>query len=196
MLVHFPDGKFVNTSNERGIVWVQRQLLWNLRPGGSRPFWVRNRLVGLSCLLYFLPSMAYLTLSYRINCYIHSPFAGFLCLIFASVAVVSFLADYMHIPVMTVDQIADWFENPNMRNRKYPPSVWGRRDRIISMTAAILAAIECGLRLGFLASFLSLGICLALINYSRNSSSSRCWVIRHSLWHVLSSLVLFIVAYY
>jgi hypothetical protein len=174
--------------------WLRTHISWNMRAGISRPFWVRNMLVGLSCLLYLVPSIAYFMLSYRINSYIHSPFAAFLGFMFACVALVSFLADYMHIPVMTLEEMADWYECPHTRHQKYPPSKWGRRDRIVSMIAALFAAIECGMRVGVMVSLMALGICFVLISYSRNSSSRRSWIIRHSMWHVVSSLVLFIIA--
>lgn len=177
-------------------IQVGRRLLWNMRPGGSRPFWVKHKLVGLSCFFYLIPSAGYYSLSSRLSCNIHSPIAGLLCFVFALVALLSFTADYMHIPVMTVEEIHDWFENPEARLHKYPPSVWGRRDRILSLMAAIVAALECAIRVGILESLAALGIAFLSIHYSRNSSSQSSWIFRHTLWHVASSTVLFLMATY
>ena len=170
-----------------------RWLSWNMKAGQSRPFWVKSKFVGLSCFLYLIPASCYYTLWARISSEIYAHFVACLCIALGLVTVVSFLADYIHIPVMTSEEVREWFDNPASQS-KYPPSVWGRRDRLISGIAAIFAWVECCIRIGLISSTVATGLCLASINHSRNSGSTRSWVLRHSMWHFTSSAVLCLAA--
>jgi len=176
-------------------VWkiVRKAMSWNLSPGVSRPHWTRNGFVGASCFLYIRPAISYFQLAG-----LHSdPFAygltQCLSLSYVGVAVVSFLADYVHIPTLSLSEAEDWYSS-DRRNERYPPSVWGHRDRIISLTVALLSVLECYLRLGLLASLCAVFICLACNLYSRRARSRSSWVIRHSFWHFISSTALFVLA--
>lgn len=168
-------------------------LLWNMNPGHSRPHWKRSGLVGASCFLYMLPAFSYYDLSARYEDAVGSWLTFILSMCFVAVTCVSFLADYVHIPTLSTSEVEDWY-NCTERHTKYPPSQWGKRDRVVSLAVAAFASLEGYLRIGLLPSLCMVLVCFVCILISRGARSSSSWVYRHSFWHLTSSTVLFLLA--
>ena len=172
---------------------MRKDILWNMRPGHSRPHWVRSRVVGASCFLYLFPSVSYFVLALRLDCIISAPFAFFLGITFAAVSIISFLADFIHIPTMSKDQLEEWLSNPSAV-QLYSSSRWGMRDRVVSLSAALLAILEASFRVGVVPSAVATLISFLSMRLSRMSSSPSSWVVRHTLWYVTSSTALSLLA--
>lgn len=171
----------------------KRVFSWNMHPGHSRPHWKRSGVVGASCFLYMLPAIAYYQLSTRMEDIFVSLFTFCLGLCYIAVTFVSFLADYVYIPTMSSTEVEDWHSCID-RNTRYPPSKWGRRDRMVSQFVGFLSLLEGCARIGPLMSLFVVFVCMVCILLSRSARSPRSWIYRHSFWHLTSSTSLYLLA--
>lgn len=167
----------------RGV--IRQWVLWNLKPGNSRPYWIRSRWVGASCFCYLAPSACYIALGNNLSDVFQSYLAFAVAVGFAAISFTAFLSEFVHIPVLTWAERNDWLYNPV----RYPPSRWGMRDRVLSSAVSSIAAIEGLARVGIVSTLIGVLISVLFIFISRCSQSSSAWVIRHSLWHVVSSVI-------
>jgi hypothetical protein len=171
--------------HSRGLGGIRNVFIWNMTPGYSRPHWVRHKVVGISCFCYLLPSACYLILASNLMDAIQSALAALVAFGFAAVSITAYFSEFVHIPVLSNDQKSDWLVNPS----KYPPSAWGLRDRKLSCFVTSVAFVESLTRVGVALTVVSTATSLLFIFFSRSSRSSDTWVIRHSLWHLVSSII-------
>jgi len=175
---------------------VGKRIFWTYQCGNSRPYWSQSKLVGLSCFFYIAPSCGYLASSSRYQDEILAyTIALTLSVYFVLVSCVSFLADYVYIPVLSPSEASRFIREPHLRP-PVTPSVWGRRDRVVAGIGGVAAIGDTLFRAG-------LGICLLTaitsilaILWSRHANSKTSWIIRHSLWHAVSSFMLTMAALY
>ncbi|KAF4719167.1 hypothetical protein FOZ62_031127 [Perkinsus olseni] len=125
-------------SRHRISSWITRWTLGVNRVGLSRPYWTRHWAVGASCLMYLMPTSAYLYQAYTNNA-VHLLLIG---LWYGFVTFVSFMADYVCLPEMSPSERKAYLAMPPRKRPKFTPSAWGTRDRVVASIAFWVSAAE------------------------------------------------------
>ena len=160
-----------------------------LRPGKSRPYWARSKTVGASCFVYFIPALCYFELARGCDCHKTYGLSSIMAIGFFLVAITAFMSEFVHIPELSASEKSDFCLNP----ARYPPSLWGIRDRYLSFVVTCLGSFEGVGRVGTIEVVVALSLCSGFISLSRNATSTEDWIIRHSVWHIASSLIASII---
>jgi len=157
----------------------------------SSPYWTQSIWVGISSFFYLFPACTY-TFTSVLAARSSGPSDYSWCLLalgglYFTITLTSFFADFLFIPVPANRELQVFLsKNPSKPVKK---DTWGFVDRIFASSGCVLSVLESWFRAGPVITLVCFLTCAAFFVLSRFSRSHSAWIIRHSLWHIVSSSV-------